>query len=76
MNHIEKQVRRSFGCDDKRFASHSIEEQAIKVVRQSIKRGDYTGSDAINEAKRYLTSQGCTQDHIDSEMEKVTRALS
>lgn len=76
MQRMSKEIQRTFGVTDKRFAGHPIEEQAVRNVKKSIKRGVYTASDAIAEAKGYLVSQGCTQDHIEKEMKKVIAAFN
>jgi hypothetical protein len=60
-----------FGSADKRFAGHSCEvdrakDMLIEALQETQSWGEVEG--AIRE---YLSGQGCSQEHIDEQIERV-----
>lgn len=65
------ELQLSFGIVDLIFGGHSIEkEHARKMLKEASNHGK-SKSDIELEATTYLTSKGCSSEHIDKQIERI-----
>ena len=75
-NNWKSQMSRCFGSVDKLFALHPSEEKNAQEMLKEAMNEHATVDEILSTAEEYLKSRNCSQDHIDSQIERMKKLES
>ncbi|MBE7527717.1 MAG: hypothetical protein HS120_09540 [Burkholderiales bacterium] len=69
----QERVPGCFGCEDKKFAQHALDEGRAKELKEQLDQEKISWALVEKEIKNFLSD--CTADHIETEVKEAKRLL-